>query len=98
MIQQEAIYITKNGYSNFVVMIAEYYERFASENRINQAIFENEQEFTVNGEKIDAKIVFDELKKAYRDIDDIFSCIAYEKMAPENAAGQISRIKFVKVI
>ena len=32
-------------------------------------------------------------KKAYRDIDDIFSYIAYEKMAPENAMGQISRIK-----
>ncbi|MGN0413339.1 MAG: type II toxin-antitoxin system RelE/ParE family toxin [Lachnospiraceae bacterium] len=30
--------------------------------------------------------------KAFRDIDDIYAYIAYEKMAPENAKGQTDRI------
>ena len=63
--QQEPIYITKNGYSDLVVMSAEYYERFARENRIDQAIFEAEQEFSETGELIDAKVAFDELEKKY---------------------------------
>jgi hypothetical protein len=29
-----------NGYSDLVVMSAEYYDRFARENRIDQALFE----------------------------------------------------------
>ena len=37
--QQEPIFITKNGYSDLVVMSAEYFDRFARENRIDQAIF-----------------------------------------------------------
>lgn len=32
-------------------------------------------------------------KRAYRDIDSIYSYIAYEKLAPENARGQVERIK-----
>lgn len=35
------------------------------------------------------------LKRAYRDIEDIYAYIAYEKLAPENAEGQTSRIKNV---
>jgi len=62
---QEPIYVTKNGYSNLVVMSAEYYERFARENRIDQAIFEAEQEFAESGEVIDAKVAFEELEKKY---------------------------------
>ena len=37
--RQEPIFITKNGYSDLVVMSAEYFDRFARENRIDQAIF-----------------------------------------------------------
>ena len=33
------------------------------------------------------------MKKAYRDLDSIYGYIAYEKQAPENAEGQVSRIK-----
>jgi len=33
------------------------------------------------------------MKKAYRDLDSIYSYIAYEKLAPENAKGQVDRIK-----
>ena len=39
---QEPIFITKNGYSDLVVMSAELYERFAQINRIDQAIYEAE--------------------------------------------------------
>ena len=33
------------------------------------------------------------LKKAYRDLDSIYNYIAYEKLAPEYAKGQVDRIK-----
>ena len=33
------------------------------------------------------------LKRAYRDIEEIYAYIAYEKLAPENALGQTNRIK-----
>lgn len=33
------------------------------------------------------------MKRAYRDLDSIYSYIAYEKLAPENARGQVDRIK-----
>ena len=41
---QEPIFITKNGYSDLVVMSAELYDRFAQINRIDQAIYEAEKE------------------------------------------------------
>ena len=63
--QQEPIYVTKNGYSDLVVMSAEYFDRFARENRIDQAIFEAEQEFTETGEAVDAEVAFSELEKKY---------------------------------
>ena len=37
---QEPIFITKNGYSDLVVMSAELYDRFAQINRVDQAIYE----------------------------------------------------------
>ena len=49
---QESIFITKNGYSDLVVMSAELYERFARINRIDQAIFEAEKEVEEGGEPI----------------------------------------------
>ena len=33
------------------------------------------------------------MKRAYRDLDSIYRYIAYEKIAPENAKGQVDRIK-----
>lgn len=41
---QEPIFITKNGYSDLVIMSAELYERFAQINRVDQAIYEAEAE------------------------------------------------------
>ena len=63
--QQEPIYITKNGYSDLVVMSAEYFEKFAKENRIDHTIFEAENEFAETGETIEATIAFAELEKKY---------------------------------
>jgi prevent-host-death family protein len=42
--EQEPILITKNGYSDLVVMSSELYDRFARINRIDQAIYESEKE------------------------------------------------------
>lgn len=33
------------------------------------------------------------LEKAYQDLDEIYSYIAHDKLSPENAKGQTSRIK-----
>ena len=46
--EQEPIFITKNGYSDLVVMSSELYDKFARINRIDQAIFESEQEIENN--------------------------------------------------
>ena len=61
--RQEPIFITKNGYSDLVVMSAELYERFARANRIDQAIFEAEKEMEEGAEAIsldDAKESLDQ--------------------------------------
>ena len=60
---QEPIFITKNGYSDLVVMIAELYERFAQINRIDQAIYEAEAEVAEGAAPVslnDAKSRLDE--------------------------------------
>ena len=63
--EREPIFITKNGYSDLVVMSSELYDNFARENRIDQAIFDAEKEFNETGEAMDAKDVFDRLEKKY---------------------------------
>ena len=63
--EQEPIFITKNGYSDLVVMSSELYDRFASINRIDQAIFESEQEVANGAEALDAEAVFAELEKKH---------------------------------
>ena len=50
--KQEPIFITKNGYSDLVVMSSELYEKFVRINRIDQAIFEAEKEFEKEAEPI----------------------------------------------
>lgn len=62
---QEPIFITKNGYSDLVVMSSELYDKFARVNRIDQAIYESEQEILNGAEVVDADEVFAELEKKY---------------------------------
>ena len=63
--KQEPIFITKNGYSDLVVMSAELYDRLMSISRIDQAIFEAEKEIDNGGETIDASVAFEKLDKKY---------------------------------
>ena len=63
--QQEPIFITKNGYSDLVVMSSELYDKFARINRIDQAIYESEQEVLNGAEATDTNIVFEELEKKH---------------------------------
>ena len=48
--EQEPIFVTKNGYSDLVVMSSELYDKFARTNRIDQAIYESEKDL-LNGGK-----------------------------------------------
>ena len=48
----EPIFITKNGYSDLVVMSAELYDHFAQINRIDQAISEAEKEVENGAEAV----------------------------------------------
>ena len=63
--EQEPIFITKNGYSDLVIMSSELYDKFAKINRIDQAIYESEQEILDGAKAIDAGMVFAELEKKY---------------------------------
>ena len=63
--EQEPIFITKNGYSDLVVMSSELYDKFMRINRIDQAIYESEQEILNGAEAVDADTVFTELEKKY---------------------------------
>jgi prevent-host-death family protein len=62
---QEPIFITKNGYSDLVVMSSELYDRFAQINRIDQAIYESEKEMQAGGESIELDHAFHMLNKKY---------------------------------
>jgi prevent-host-death family protein len=59
--EQEPIFITKNGYSDLVVMSSELYDRFAKINRIDQAIYESEKEMQEGGECVDLDDAFNVL-------------------------------------
>jgi len=63
--EQEPIFITKNGYSDLVVMSSELYDKFARLNRIDQAIYESEQEILNGTEAVEADVVFAELEKKH---------------------------------
>lgn len=60
---QEPIFITKNGYSDLVVMSSELYDKFAKVNRIDQAIYESEQEVEKGGAPVDLDEAFAKLNK-----------------------------------
>lgn len=61
--KQEPIFITKNGYSDLVVMSAELYEKFAQINRIDQAIYEAEKEVEDRAETISVDSAIERLNK-----------------------------------
>lgn len=63
--EQEPIFITKNGYSDLVVMSSELYDKFAGIHCVDQAIYESEQEIVNGAEAVDAGTVFAELEKKY---------------------------------
>lgn len=63
--EQEPIFITKNGYSDLVVMSTELYDKFARMNRIDQAIFDSEKEMAEGGESIDLDDAFGGLNRKY---------------------------------
>lgn len=63
--EQEPIFVTKNGYSDLVVMSSELYDKFARINRIDQAIFESEKEMQEGGASIDLDDAFEILNKKY---------------------------------
>lgn len=62
---QEPIFVTKNGYSDLVVMSSELYDKFARVTRIDQAIFESEKEMEEGGLSIDLDEAFEKLNKKY---------------------------------
>lgn len=63
--KQEPIFITKNGYSDLVVMSAELYEKFAQINRVDQAIYEAEKEVENGAELISVDNAIERLNKKY---------------------------------
>lgn len=63
--KQEPIFITKNGYSDLVVMSSEYYERFAQINKIDQVIFDAETEVENGAEPISLANAMERLNKKY---------------------------------
>ena len=62
---QEPIFITKNGYSDLVIMSSELYDKFAKSNRIDQAIYESEKEMEEDGASIDLDEAFEKLNRKY---------------------------------
>lgn len=63
--QQEPIFITKNGYSDLVVMSSELYDQFIKTNRIDQIIYESEKEMNEGAKPIDLYDAFRKLNKKY---------------------------------
>ena len=61
--KQEPIFITKNGYSDLVVMSAELYERFAQISRIDQAIYEAEKEVADGADTIALDSAIEQLNR-----------------------------------
>ena len=62
---QEPIFITRNGYSDLVIMSSELYDKFARINRIDQAIFESEKELEESGVSVDLDTAFERLDRKY---------------------------------
>lgn len=63
--KQEPIFITKNGYSDLVIMSSELYEHFAQTNKIDQSIYKAELEVEEGTEPISADGEMRRLNKKY---------------------------------
>ena len=63
--RQEPIYITKNGYSDLVVMSAELFDKFARVNKIDQAIEDAEREVAEGAKPISVKVARRKLDEKY---------------------------------
>ncbi|MBR4465844.1 type II toxin-antitoxin system Phd/YefM family antitoxin [bacterium] len=63
--KKEPIFVTKNGYSDLVIMSAELYDRLVRISRIDQAIFEAEKEIEKGGKTMDLKKAKKKLDKKY---------------------------------
>jgi len=63
--EQQPIFITKNGYSDLVVMSSELYDSVVRENRIDQAIYEAEKEIESGAELMDLDEAMEKLDKKY---------------------------------
>lgn len=63
--EQEPIFITKNGYSDLVVMSSELYDKYFKMDRIDQAIYESEKEMLEGGKKIALDDAFKVLNEKY---------------------------------
>lgn len=61
----EPIFITKNGYSDLVVMSAELYDQIAETNRIDKAIFESEQKQKRTSKSVSLDEAFNSLDEKY---------------------------------
>jgi len=64
---QEPIFITKNGYSDLVVMSSELYDKIVRVNRIDRAIYEAEKEMEEGGASIDLDEAFERLNRKYHE-------------------------------
>ena len=62
---QEPIFVTKNGYSDLVIMSAELYEKMAQNNRIDQAISEAESEIERGAKPISLEMARKQLDGKY---------------------------------
>ena len=63
--KQEPISITKNGYSDLVVMSAELYERFVQTYKIDQAIYEAELEVEAGAKPVSLDSAMERLNRKY---------------------------------
>lgn len=63
--EREPIFITKNGYSDLVVMSSELYDELYNTSRIDRAIYDSELETANGGEDVDAIELFKELDNEF---------------------------------
>ena len=63
--KNEPIFITKNGYGDLVIMSIETYEHMLEVIEIDAAIAEAESEYKRVGDLLDAKEVFDSLRRKH---------------------------------
>ena len=61
----EPIFVTKNGYSDLVVMSSELYDELMKINRVDQVIAGAEEEFSKNSVATNLDEAFEKLNKKY---------------------------------